>query len=105
MVPASHSFRGPGDRSARRESRIHRFFPAGKRERCLPLPACFRHLRLGRRGAFLETRKNQNRKSTRLNSSHTVISYAVFCLKKKKQRKAQFSCCWIHYRYRATILN
>src|SRR5437588_8133365 len=27
-----------------------------------------------------------DRKSTRLNSSHTVISYAVFCLKKKKQR-------------------
>src|SRR5947207_4224100 len=26
----------------------------------------------------------QDRKSTRLNSSHTVISYAVFCLKKKK---------------------
>src|SRR5260221_8253160 len=26
-----------------------------------------------------------DRKSTRLNSSHTVISYAVFCLKKKKQ--------------------
>src|SRR5438132_7587941 len=29
----------------------------------------------------------QDRKSTRLNSSHTVISYAVFCLKKKKKRK------------------
>src|SRR5947207_6350488 len=28
-----------------------------------------------------------DRKSTRLNSSHTVISYAVFCLKKKKNRK------------------
>src|SRR5260221_4339132 len=27
---------------------------------------------------------NGDRKSTRLNSSHTVISYAVFCLKKKK---------------------
>src|SRR5436190_12884725 len=27
---------------------------------------------------------NRDRKSTRLNSSHTVISYAVFCLKKKK---------------------
>src|SRR5437588_7128574 len=27
---------------------------------------------------------DQDRKSTRLNSSHTVISYAVFCLKKKK---------------------
>src|SRR5256885_2530547 len=28
----------------------------------------------------------QDRKSTRLNSSHLVISYAVFCLKKKKQK-------------------
>src|SRR5438132_11618004 len=28
-----------------------------------------------------------DRKSTRLNSSHTVISYAVFCLKKKKQKE------------------
>src|SRR5436190_11454435 len=28
----------------------------------------------------------EDRKSTRLNSSHTVISYAVFCLKKKKKR-------------------
>src|SRR5438034_3402352 len=28
-----------------------------------------------------------DRKSTRLNSSHTVISYAVFCLKKKKQTR------------------
>src|SRR5436190_24229403 len=30
---------------------------------------------------------NVDRKSTRLNSSHTVISYAVFCLKKKKKKK------------------
>src|SRR5438034_6566303 len=29
----------------------------------------------------------RDRKSTRLNSSHTVISYAVFCLKKKKKTK------------------
>src|SRR5260221_10678857 len=28
---------------------------------------------------------DSDRKSTRLNSSHTVISYAVFCLKKKKK--------------------
>src|SRR2546430_12894976 len=33
------------------------------------------------RGAHLS-----DRKSTRLNSSHSQISYAVFCLKKKKQR-------------------
>src|SRR5438034_5260097 len=31
--------------------------------------------------------RDQDRKSTRLNSSHTVISYAVFCLKKKKKKK------------------
>src|SRR5260221_2681195 len=30
------------------------------------------------------SRPEVDRKSTRLNSSHTVISYAVFCLKKKK---------------------
>src|SRR5438034_3270802 len=29
----------------------------------------------------------EDRKSTRLNSSHTVISYAVFCLKKKKNNQ------------------
>src|SRR3712207_8372852 len=31
----------------------------------------------------------QDRKSTRLNSSHANISYAVFCLKKKKEKKLQ----------------
>src|SRR5260221_7738883 len=47
-------------------------------------------LALERRAAFgrgeLEARgrRVRDRKSTRLNSSHTVISYAVFCLKKKK---------------------
>src|SRR5438132_11677040 len=30
--------------------------------------------------------RRADRKSTRLNSSHTVISYAVFCLKKKKKK-------------------
>src|SRR2546426_5676300 len=33
----------------------------------------------------LEIRARTDRKSTRLNSSHLVISYAVFCLKKKKK--------------------
>src|SRR3989475_8280008 len=31
--------------------------------------------------------KYEDRKSTRLNSSHSQISYAVFCLKKKKRRR------------------
>src|SRR5256885_3149692 len=34
-----------------------------------------------------EARRGEDRKSTRLNSSHLVISYAVFCLKKKKKNK------------------
>src|SRR5688500_19554729 len=33
----------------------------------------------------------RDRKSTRLNSSHLVISYAVFCLKKKKEDKNKLS--------------
>src|SRR2546430_5078726 len=33
----------------------------------------------------------RDRKSTRLNSSHSQISYAVFCLKKKKKRRAHWS--------------
>src|SRR5215204_6812335 len=35
-------------------------------------------------------RRARDRKSTRLNSSHTVISYAVFCLKKKKKNTHDF---------------
>src|SRR6266496_4570584 len=33
-------------------------------------------------------RRRTDRKSTRLNSSHVEISYAVFCLKKKKKKQA-----------------
>src|SRR5437660_7039577 len=36
------------------------------------------------RGEALATLNRPDRKSTRLNSSHVAISYAVFCLKKKK---------------------
>src|SRR5436190_16826521 len=45
-----------------------------------PLSPCTQ----GERG---EGAAGPDRKSTRLNSSHTVISYAVFCLKKKKNKK------------------
>src|SRR5260221_13818716 len=37
--------------------------------------------------AVVVWRGSLDRKSTRLNSSHTVISYAVFCLKKKKSNQ------------------
>src|SRR5690606_29808978 len=40
-----------------------------------------------RTGEVVGTKADQDRKSTRLNSSHVKISYAVFCLKKKKHNE------------------
>src|SRR5690625_5904785 len=58
-------------------SRVHRpgFIASGKTDRP-PHPAMSAAARTG-----------PDRKSTRLNSSHVAISYAVFCLKKKKHNK------------------
>src|SRR5699024_12033382 len=42
-------------------------------------------LRKGASSTWADTFSNPDRKSTRLNSSHVSISYAVFCLKKKNQ--------------------
>src|SRR2546426_1673511 len=46
-----------------------------------------RRLRQRPRRQQLSRRRDRDRKSTRLNSSHLVISYAVFCLKKKKNKR------------------
>src|SRR5476649_1478419 len=43
----------------------------------------------------ISRRFGADRKSTRLNSSHTVISYAVFCLKKKKLQECVVVVCVI----------
>src|SRR5947208_6727933 len=45
----------------------------------------------GRRGGAAG-RGERDRKSTRLNSSHQIISYAVFCLKKNNQTMSVISC-------------
>src|SRR2546429_1550837 len=42
----------------------------------------------------------EDRKSTRLNSSHGYISYAVFCLKKKKDNKSHILAAYIHLGHR-----
>src|SRR5438034_2278193 len=42
------------------------------------------------------SRSQRDRKSTRLNSSHTVISYAVFCLKKKTNEPAKILLLHTH---------
>src|SRR3712207_8424457 len=65
-----------------------------RRLRGMPLPAVVRDLlprgeRAARdlvRRATESAAAQQDRKSTRLNSSHANISYAVFCLKKKKKK-------------------
>src|SRR5688572_32745662 len=40
---------------------------------------------------YLLEAAQQDRKSTRLNSSHSQISYAVFCLKKKKKKRSHLT--------------
>src|SRR2546422_1242316 len=54
--------------------------------RLMPAPQGEREGPLQERGSDRRGVGPQDRKSTRLNSSHGYISYAVFCLKKKKQR-------------------
>src|SRR2546430_9524978 len=62
--------------------------------------AWIRHQRLlGSAGDRREQQDRRDRKSTRLNSSHSQISYAVFCLKKKKKKRTQYDTtddrmCW-----------
>src|SRR5260221_8809567 len=67
LFPYTTLFRSRAARPGLGRVRVHRPHPVGQRSR----------------GNSAEVR-SQDRKSTRLNSSHTVISYAVFCLKKKK---------------------
>src|SRR5690348_17622248 len=45
----------------------------------------------GRQDDEERRQRQEDRKSTRLNSSHPSISYAVFCLKKKKQQPKQLT--------------
>src|SRR5947199_4569709 len=51
---------------------------------------CCRHARRSC-PSWPRARRSRDRKSTRLNSSHLGISYAVFCLKKKKNQSSQFT--------------
>src|SRR5258708_13108353 len=55
------------------------------------LPQPHRHFRFDHpnscHSSSLQPLRYRDRKSTRLNSSHQIISYAVFCLKKKNNRK------------------
>src|SRR5438270_9669520 len=67
LFPYTTLFRSSRDEDRRRPPRMAM---AGRHDRCDAAQA------------------ERDRKSTRLNSSHSQISYAVFCLKKKKNKKA-----------------
>src|SRR2546422_8359145 len=73
LFPYTTLFRSPAGRAGRDGRRVWR--AGAGRARAI-------HRRLVDRRAA-----DRDRKSTRLNSSHGYISYAVFCLKKKKNRK------------------
>src|SRR5438552_5455168 len=48
------------------------------------------------KGSIFRADFTPDRKSTRLNSSHQIISYAVFHLKKKKRTSAPFAAVYVH---------
>src|SRR5438045_4913108 len=87
LFPYTTLFRSPQDRrpeltdEAAERRRDHPRAAAGRGHRCGDRLGRSDHRALpGRTG-------RPDRKSTRLNSSHLGISYAVFCLKKKKTKK------------------
>src|SRR3712207_8047561 len=85
LFPYTTLFRSPAGR------RVAEARSAGGRGRGPVLPRATRPRRVvgprggaGRGRRARDPRRGPDRKSTRLNSSHANISYAVFCLKKKK---------------------
>src|SRR3712207_8223202 len=80
---------GAGVGRARRRSRGRRGAGAGRGEDGPVRPAAGGGPGQGARPAVGASGEGRDRKSTRLNSSHANISYAVFCLKKKKTPRRQ----------------
>src|SRR5438034_4799312 len=85
LFPYTTLFRSPREVDRRPRLPADHLEPRGPATRAGPRD--FREGRLeDRRAVRRRGHRGQDRKSTRLNSSHTVISYAVFCLKKKKKK-------------------
>src|SRR5260221_7580841 len=78
---------------------LHDALPISEAPRCPRCPSTLLRTRQCQRPS--RNPRAQDRKSTRLNSSHTVISYAVFCLKKKKTTNELFYIIqeWHHNHY------
>src|SRR3712207_7824507 len=86
LFPYTTLFRsavGPLERLARRRA-VLSLGPVARREQDAELRRYGDRERAERGRHRIERHAREDRKSTRLNSSHANISYAVFCLKKKK---------------------
>src|SRR2546430_11398216 len=83
LFPYTTLFRSPASRAERERGgrRYRRRSPAAARGPADETPV--RSASMAEHGES-SGRRREDRKSTRLNSSHSQISYAVFCLKKKK---------------------
>src|SRR5574337_1968893 len=68
-------------------TRVEDWTCLGQHKRHSEFPVVTRESRRNSRKTTWLPRHRKDRKSTRLNSSHHSISYAVFCLKKKKKKK------------------
>src|SRR2546427_9350179 len=80
LFPYTTLFRSHRD-AERHDADVFFLDPLGLLHRRLPLLAAPRL-------DHVERVEAEDRKSTRLNSSHSQISYAVFCLKKKKKKES-----------------
>src|SRR5207253_5826338 len=81
-------------------------FPYTTLFRSYPCSPCGCRPRVSQRppARSVTVRAGGDRKSTRLNSSHVAISYAVFCLKKKKIKKKNKPVFTSHIQYTHTLL-
>src|SRR2546422_5662261 len=87
LFPYTTLFRSRSDAVDERH-RQRRVLPPQTR-RVAVLHGLHRHREQPEHAASARAAADQDRKSTRLNSSHGYISYAVFCLKKKKNKLAE----------------
>src|SRR2546427_5856009 len=86
LFPYTTLFRSPRGRDRASRDLGHVQPPGGARG-VAPLHGPARRDRGRGRADVRPGAQPRDRKSTRLNSSHSQISYAVFCLKKKKKKK------------------
>src|SRR2546430_5549137 len=99
LFPYTTLFRSCGLRNILREKVTAGLAGRSGYNRTMPAKKSAVQIRMFRAGDLkrvLGVERATDRKSTRLNSSHSQISYAVFCLKKKKKKYHQTAASWTY---------